>query len=258
MFEAQPSGGGERNGLTCWREAFRGTFFSTKSTATILKLVEGSSERASEGTLTKQLFVLLEAPKSRNILPALRHAEAWEGNIAGIWRDFWGPPKQRLKKSGENFRALFVSISVALKRSFLQNSLCKRATLTKYPPSPPKEKHRIYVDIFEKFEWTFAFFHVTRVRNPTAIVQKNVFRWIFYLGSGFFCGGGIFLLFFFLVTRALAPWVRPHFTSHWVCRALACRAPQVVCNWRHWPGAASTCKATSKQLVLWKCVPPKN
>ena len=42
-------------------------------------------------------------------------------------------------------------------------------------PEIPK-KHRVHTNFFEKFARTFAFFPVTRVRNPTEIVQKNLFR----------------------------------------------------------------------------------
>ena len=41
-------------------------------------------------------------------------------------------------------------------------------------PEIPK-KHRVYTNFFEEFARTFALFPVTRVRNPTEIVQMNLF-----------------------------------------------------------------------------------
>ena len=38
------------------------------------------------------------------------------------------------------------------------------------------EERRVYANFFEKFARTFAFCPVTRVRNPTIIVKKNLFR----------------------------------------------------------------------------------
>ena len=52
------------------------------------------------------------------------------GNLEGIFRDFFWPTEQRLKKFGENFGAFFIRRFVARKKSFVQNSLCRRATLT--------------------------------------------------------------------------------------------------------------------------------
>ena len=46
-------------------------------------------------------------------------------------------------------------------------------------PEITTRQHRIYTNFFEKFARTFAFFPVTRIRNPTEIVQKNLFRWTF-------------------------------------------------------------------------------
>ena len=42
-------------------------------------------------------------------------------------------------------------------------------------PEIPK-KHGVHANFFEKFARTFAFLPVTRVRNPTEIVQKNLFK----------------------------------------------------------------------------------
>ena len=42
-------------------------------------------------------------------------------------------------------------------------------------PEIPK-KHRVYTNFIEKFARTFPYFPVTRVRNPTEIIQKNLFR----------------------------------------------------------------------------------
>ena len=52
-------------------------------------------------------------------------------------------------------------------------------------PEIPK-KHRVHTNFFERFARTFAFFSVTRVRNRTEIVQKNLFRWTFLILGGFF------------------------------------------------------------------------
>ena len=51
------------------------------------------------------------------------------GNLEGIFWGFFWPTEQRLKKFGENFGAFFVRKFVARKKSFVQNSLCRRATL---------------------------------------------------------------------------------------------------------------------------------
>ena len=53
------------------------------------------------------------------------------GNLAGILWDFFEPTKQRLKNIGEIFGAFFVRKFVAQTGYFVQNSLCKRATLKK-------------------------------------------------------------------------------------------------------------------------------
>ena len=44
------------------------------------------------------------------------------------------------------------------------------------PKSRNTKKRRVYANFFEKFTRTFAFVPVTRVRNATEIVQKNLFR----------------------------------------------------------------------------------
>ena len=44
-----------------------------------------------------------------------------------------------------------------------------------------EKKHRAYTIFFEKFARTFAVFPVTRVRNPTAIAQKNLFNYFGWL-----------------------------------------------------------------------------
>ena len=54
-----------------------------------------------------------------------------------------------------------------------------------HPQSRNTKKKRVYTNVFEKFVQTFACYPVTRVRNPTEIVQKNLFRWTFIYG-GFF------------------------------------------------------------------------
>ena len=71
---------------------------------------------------------------------------------------------------------------------------------TKTPTPNPEipKKHRVYTIFFEKFARTFAFFPMTRVRNPTEIVQMNLFRWTFFLGGGDFLGS-IFLLWHFVL-----------------------------------------------------------
>ena len=50
---------------------------------------------------------------------------------------------------------------------------------------PQIKKHQRYANLFEKFAWHFAFFPVTQVRNPTEIVQKNLFRWTFLFWMAF-------------------------------------------------------------------------
>ena len=49
---------------------------------------------------------------------------------------------------------------------------------TKRPTQNPEipKKHRVHANFFEKFARTFPCFPVRRVRNPTEIVQKNLFR----------------------------------------------------------------------------------
>ena len=51
------------------------------------------------------------------------------GNLEGIFRGFFWPTEQRLKNFGEIFGAFFARKFVARKKSFVQNSLCRRATL---------------------------------------------------------------------------------------------------------------------------------
>ena len=55
-------------------------------------------------------------------------------------------------------------------------------------PDIPK-KYCVYTNFFEEFARTFAFFPVTRVRNPMEIVQKELVRMIFFILGGFFSGG---------------------------------------------------------------------
>ena len=62
--------------------------------------------------------------------------------------------------------------------------------LFKPTPNPEIPKnHRVYMNFFEKFARTFAFFPVTRIRNPTEIVQKNLFRRAFLFWVDFFWVG---------------------------------------------------------------------
>ena len=63
--------------------------------------------------------------------------------------------------------------------------LC-RGPKTTPNPKIPKKRNRVYANVFEKFARTFAFFPVTQVRNPTEIVQKNLFRQFFLFFGGFF------------------------------------------------------------------------
>ena len=79
-------------------------------------------------------------------------------------------------------------VPTSLDRSSKWSSLFKwgepkgrRCVVFRGPKSPPKsrnanEKHRVCANFFEKCARTFAFFPVTRVRNPTGIAQKNLFR----------------------------------------------------------------------------------
>ena len=60
------------------------------------------------------------------------------------------------------------------------------------------KNHRVHTNFFEKFARTFAFFPVTRVSNPTEIVQKNLFGWTFLFWVDFF--GWIFLLWRLLLS----------------------------------------------------------
>ena len=73
---------------------------------------------------------------------------------------------------------------------------------TQNPEIPPK--HRVYANFFERFARTFAFFPVTQVRNPTKIVQKNLFRWTFLFWVDFF--GWIFLLWTMHSQSSIALW----------------------------------------------------
>ena len=66
--------------------------------------------------------------------------------------------------------------------------LCRRATLTNLEAPKPTQnpeipkKHRTHKNFFKKFAQTLAFFPVTRVRNPTEIVQKTCSDERFYFG----------------------------------------------------------------------------
>ena len=53
----------------------------------------------------------------------------FDGNFPGIFSD---PQNKGSKNSGENFGAFFVRKFVARKKSFVQNSLCRRATLSQH------------------------------------------------------------------------------------------------------------------------------
>ena len=56
---------------------------------------------------------------------------------------------------------------------------CRPAILEAQHATPSPEiptKHRVHTSFFEKFARTFAFFPVARVRNPTAMNQKCLFR----------------------------------------------------------------------------------
>ena len=69
------------------------------------------------------------------------------------------------------------------------NNKCPQAILETPKPTPKSrntKKHSVYTNFFEKFARTVAFFPVTRVRNPTEIVQKNLFRWTFLFWVDFF------------------------------------------------------------------------
>ena len=48
------------------------------------------------------------------------------------------------------------------------------------------KKNCVYANFFEEFARTFPCFPVTRVRNPTKIVQINSFRWTFLFWVDFF------------------------------------------------------------------------
>ena len=78
-----------------------------------------------------------------------------------------------------HFRAFFGSSS----RTFGLQDPKPRPTnppqILKYAPNKTPHLHEPF---FEQFVRFFAFFPVTRVRNPTEIVQNNLFRWIFYFG----------------------------------------------------------------------------
>ena len=51
------------------------------------------------------------------------------GNLEGIFRGFFLTHRTKAQNFGENFGAFFVRKFVARKKSFVQNSLCRRATL---------------------------------------------------------------------------------------------------------------------------------
>ena len=62
--------------------------------------------------------------------------ENFVGNLEGIFRGFFLTHRTRAQKFRGNFGAFFVRKFVARKKSFVQNSLCRRATLTflAWPP----------------------------------------------------------------------------------------------------------------------------
>ena len=65
-----------------------------------------------------------------------------------------------------------------ISRDTCSDSIAKRFVEAEKPTQNPEipKKHRVYANFFEKFARTFAFFPVTRVRNPAEIVQINSFR----------------------------------------------------------------------------------
>ena len=73
------------------------------------------------------------------------------------------------------------SVSSVLRNSILETVFRPFPKKPTQNPEMPK-RHRVYTNFFGKFTRTFAFFPVTRVRNPTEIVQINLFRWSFYFG----------------------------------------------------------------------------
>ena len=74
------------------------------------------------------------------------------------------PPLTKALSSG--------SLQLSEKRTSMSSIEAQKPTQN---PDIPK-KHRVHANFFEKFARTFAFFPVTRVRNPTEIVQKNLFK----------------------------------------------------------------------------------
>ena len=51
------------------------------------------------------------------------------------------------------------------------------------------KRHRVYTNFSETFARTFAFFPVTRVRNPTEICSEKLVQTNSFILGGFFSGG---------------------------------------------------------------------
>ena len=58
------------------------------------------------------------------------------------------------------------------------------------PKYPQKKHRRVHANFFVKFARIFAFFPVTRVRNPAEIVQEKLVRMNFFLFWWIFFSGG--------------------------------------------------------------------
>ena len=64
----------------------------------------------------------------------------------------------------------------------------------KTPKIPIYQKNAVHTNFFGKFARTSPSCPVPQVRNPTDIVQRNLFRWTFYFGWIFFFFFAAFLL----------------------------------------------------------------
>ena len=62
----------------------------------------------------------------------------WEGNLAGILREFCGTHKLKAQKLRGNIRSIFREKIRASKKSFVQTSFCRTGTLTFNGPIPVK------------------------------------------------------------------------------------------------------------------------
>ena len=110
----------------------------------------------------------------------LQRSVPQNGRVHLLVIDFWGHFGGYLKGYFGESHILYVGGVFA--RRGVSYSVAGRWVLKIIGPNThpksryTKKKHPVYTNFFKKFARTFAFFSVTRVRNPTENFQKNLSR----------------------------------------------------------------------------------